>query len=283
MMAMKISLEQAANYLLYQGVGNAFREAELLMMDLMGVSSRSALSGLTLSAEDKKLFWLRVKQRGQRQPSAYIHGNVVFYNLSLYVDKTVLIPRQETELLAEQIVRYIRSCSNIRLFYDVCCGSGCLGLSIKKACPEVEVVLSDICPKALYVAKRNALSNGLSVEFLEGDLFDPFSCPADAFVCNPPYLSFSEIFKADPEVRCHEPWKALVGGKTGYEFYERIASNIDKILVRGGVGWLEIGHAQGVVVKKMFDKRRLPCTLYRDYAGLDRFFFLENEPYDTLF
>lgn len=280
---MKTILDQASAYLQYQGVRNSFREAELLMMDVLGVSSRFSLSKIVLNEKNKLDFWEKVKLRGCRRPAAYIHGSVSFLNLSLCVNKNVLIPRQETELLAERIIQYIRTHPHIRLFYDVCCGSGCLGLSIKQACPTVEVVLSDICPKAIDVAKQNAWKNSLSVEFLEGDLFAPFPFPADAFVCNPPYLSFSEIFKTDPEVRCYEPWKALIGGKSGWEFYERIINNIDKILVRGGVGWLEIGCAQGDIIKKMFEHHRLPCTLYQDYAGLDRFFFLENEPYDTLF
>lgn len=282
MMEMKAILKQAALYLRYHGILNSFREAELLMMDFLGVTSCSVFSKICLNEEQVALFWERVKIRGRRVPTAYIQGVVPFLNLFLHVDHNVLIPRQETELLADRIIQYLRSHPHIRTFYDVCCGSGCLGLSVKKACPHLEVVLSDICPKAIHIAKKNAAKNHVSVECLIGDLFTPFQKPAEAFVCNPPYLSFSEIFQTDPEVRCHEPWKALVAGRTGCEFYEKIINDIDKILVRGGVGWLEIGCTQGIAIKKMFEYSGLPYVLYQDYAGLDRFFFLENEPYDTV-
>lgn len=280
---MKAILNRAAVYLEARGVSSALREAELLMMDFIGVASHSALrEDLVLSQEDQQLFWKRVELRGRRVPSAYIHGTVSFLDVSISVNEHVLIPRQETELLAERVICYVREHPEIQRLYDVCCGSGCLGLAIKKHCPHLHIILSDLCPHALHIAKQNASLNGLSVDFLLGDLFEPFERPADAFVCNPPYLSFSEVLHTDPEVRCYEPWKALVGGSTGQEFYERIARDLDKILVRGGVGWLEMGYAQGEGVRKIFEERRIPHQIYQDYSGVNRFFFLENEPYDAV-
>lgn len=283
MKEMKALLNQAAVYLQSRGIENALREAEVLMMDFLRLSLHSDLiSANPLTVIEQQLFWNRVVLRGRRVPSAYIHGSVSFLQLSLVVNKHVLIPRQETELLAERVIQYIQRHDSIKTFYDVCCGSGCLGLAVKKHCPQLHVVLADICPQAIRIAKQNAQRNHLAVDFLIGDLFDPFTTPADAFVCNPPYLSFSEVLQASPEVRCHEPWKALVGGSTGLEFYERIAKHLNQILVPNGVGWLEIGHTQEKLIRRIFEKEHIPHQIYQDYSGVNRFFFLENEPYNTV-
>ncbi|BAE81124.1 tRNA/rRNA methyltransferase [Chlamydia felis Fe/C-56] len=281
-METKRILSKASAYLKYHGVAFSDREASDILMDFLGISSRAQLASVVLDADSLETYWKRVQQRAARVPTSYIHGSVSFLGLHLDVDSRVLIPRMETELLAERIIKYLTQHPHIRTFYDVCCGSGCLGLSVKKYCPEIQVVLSDICPKAVAVAKANASINNLKVEILLGDLFSPYSYPADAFVCNPPYLSFSEIMYVDPEVRCHEPWKALVGGSSGVEFYERIAQDLDLVLCPGGVGWLEIGYRQGELIKKIFAGRGVSGTIYQDLSGCDRIFFLENQASDAV-
>ncbi|VVT42898.1 Release factor glutamine methyltransferase [Chlamydia avium] len=280
--AMKKILKEASTYLTYHGIAFPSREAEDILMDFIGVTSRAHLSTIYLNKEQLSNYWQRIYKRSQRMPSAYIHGSVSFLGMPLVVDSRVLIPRPETELLAEKIIQYLKVRPQITRFYDVCCGSGCLGLAVKKYCPSVEVILSDICPKAVEIARLNAERNHLSVEILIGDLFSPYTFPADAFVCNPPYLSFTEILYSDPEVRCYEPWKALVGGNTGTEFYERIARNLNKILLPGGVAWLEIGYKQGEIVTKIFEKSGISGRLYQDFSGWDRIFFLENHVIDSV-
>lgn len=279
---MKRLIKEASEYLLSRGIRFPQREAEDIMMDLLEVSSRGALHDIKLSSGERVSYWERVQKRGNRCPTAYIHGKVHFLGIELQVSPEVLIPRQETEIFVEKIIGYLQTHKEKKIFYDVCCGSGCIGLSVKKHCPHVHVVLSDICSQALAVAKSNAKRNDLIVDFLCGDLFEPFRIPADAFVCNPPYLSYKEFFKVDPEVRCHEPWKALVGGVSGLEFYHRIAEYIHKILVPGGVGWLEIGSNQGESIKKIFRDKGISGCVFKDYAQLDRFFFLENQAGDAV-
>lgn len=280
---MKKLIREASEYLESRGVRFPQREAEDIMMDLLGVPSRGILYGLRcLSDQAQEAYWKCVKKRGSRYPTAYIHGKVCFLGVELQVSPQVLIPRQETEVFVEKVIEYLQTHKEKKIFYDVCCGSGCIGLAVKKHCPHVHVVLSDVCPKALAVARSNAERNGLLVHFLLGDLFEPFSAPADAFVCNPPYLSYKEFFESDPEVRCHEPWKALVGGVSGLEFYRRIAAHIREILVPGGVGWLEIGSTQGESVKQIFCSKGIRGQVLKDYAQLDRFFFLENQASDAV-
>ncbi|CAG9045852.1 Release factor glutamine methyltransferase [Chlamydia abortus] len=281
-METKKILKEAAAYLEYCGVVFSDREAVDILMDVLGITSRAQVLSVRLNADTLHVYWTRIQKRAERFPTAYIHGSVRFLELDLEVDSRVLIPRMETELLAEKIIQYLTQHPHIQTFYDVCCGSGCLGLSIKKYCPNVQVILSDICPKAVAVAKINASKNHLQVDVLEGDLFAPFSCPADAFVCNPPYLSFDEIMQTDPEVRCHEPWKALVGGSSGLEFYERIARDLDTILCPGGVGWLEIGYSQGERIKRIFANHGVHGSIHQDLSACDRIFFLENHASDTV-
>ncbi|MEF9520144.1 peptide chain release factor N(5)-glutamine methyltransferase [Chlamydia crocodili] len=281
-METKRLLREASAYLEYRGVAFPDREAADILMDFLGISSRTQLATILLDEGLIPIYWDRIQKRASRYPTAYIHGSVNFLGLHLEVDSRVLIPRMETELLAEQIVKYLSKHPHIQTFYDVCCGSGCLGLSIKKYCPDIKVILSDICPKAVAVAKANAFKNNLNIEIFNGDLFSPYSCPGDAFVCNPPYLSFDEILRADPEVRCHEPWKALVGGNSGLEFYERIADDLNSILSPRGVGWLEIGYKQGIAVKRIFANHGISGSVHQDLSGCDRFFFLENHASDTV-
>ncbi|MBQ8498453.1 peptide chain release factor N(5)-glutamine methyltransferase [Chlamydia sp.] len=279
---MKKLLREASDYLSSRGIRFPQREAEDIMMDLLRVSSRGALYHIELSNHEQNVYWKRVQKRGTRCPTAYVHGRVSFLGIELLVTPQVLIPRQETEIFVEKIIGYLQAHREKVSFYDICCGSGCIGLAVKKLCPHVHVVSSDISSEALAVARSNAERNGLSIHFLQGDLFEPFDAPADVFVCNPPYLSYKEFFESDPEVRCHEPWKALVGGASGLEFYHRIAADIDKILVPGGIGWLEIGATQGEYVKEIFQLRGIKGQVLKDYAQLDRFFFLENQASDPV-
>lgn len=279
---MRTILKEARTFLESRGIVFPDREAEDILMDMLGESSRAALGGMNLSDDQLREYWRRLYRRGSREPTAYIHGSVNFLGLVLRVSPAVLIPRQETELLAERIISYLHAHPSISLFYDVCCGSGCLGLAIQRFCPWVTVVLSDICPYAVAIAKENAQRNNIDVNVMTGDLFAPFARPADAFVCNPPYLSFREIMLADPEVRCHEPWKALVGGRSGLEFYQRIADELDRGLCDSGVGWLEIGSSQGQLVSSIFFNKGVAGVVYQDLAGLDRIFFLEKHVNDPV-
>ncbi|ANH78899.1 peptide chain release factor N(5)-glutamine methyltransferase [Candidatus Chlamydia sanziniae] len=282
-MEIKKLLKEGTAYLAYHGIPFYEREAAYILMDLLGFATRAQLFEISWVSESMLLeYRKRLQKRGQRCPTAYVHGSICFFGLKLHVDARVLIPRVETELLIEHIVTYVSFHPEIHTFYDVCCGSGCLGLAIKKSCPHLEVVLSDICSQAVSVAKENAVNNHLDVEILLGDLFDPYVSPGDAFVCNPPYLSYREIIQSDPEVRCYEPWQALVGGSTGLEFYERIAQELPKVLALQGVGWLEIGYNQGREVQNIFSKQGISGNVYQDLAGWDRIFFLEIDQRDPV-
>jgi release factor glutamine methyltransferase len=184
-----------------------------------------------------------------------------------------LIPRQETEILVDKIAAQAKA----GVLWDLCTGSGAIGIALKKRNPELKVVLSDLSPAALAVAKLNADKNGVEVEIREGDLFNPFKAEqADWIVSNPPYIAEGEWDSLDSEVRGFEPRMALISGRTGLEFYERFSHELPRFLKPGGSAFFEIGKGQGKAVKELFDKAPFENVLVEpDWAGHDRFFSLK--------
>lgn len=206
-----------------------------------------------------------VKRVSKGEPFEYVAGVVDFFGCKIKVDPRVLIPRPETEILVEMISKQVQK----GILWDVCTGSGCIGISLKKARPDLTVTLSDISSDALSLACENAKQNGVEVEFLQGDLLTPFQGrKADAIVCNPPYVSEKEYAHLDPSVLHFEPKLALVGGEKGTEFYERLAERLSSFLKPGGQVFFEIGAGQGEALKKIFPTGEL----HSDWAGHPRFF-----------
>jgi release factor glutamine methyltransferase len=275
-------LTLSTSYLDQRGIKNARRQAEELIADALGVKRLDLYLEFDRPLTDAELETCRQRlaRRAKGEPLQYISGEVEFYNCRLIVNSDVLIPRQETEILIDKIVKELEGQDlHQKEFWDVCCGSGCIGLSLKKKFPELKVVLSDISPKALAVAKRNAKLNQLDVEFLEGDLLSPFNKrKAHYIVSNPPYIAAHEFNELESEVKDFEPIQALISGPTGLEFYERFAVQLKEYLLPQGKVWFEIGSGQGQRVCDMFALfEKGNCRVDKDWAGHDRFFFLENE------
>ena len=220
------------------------------------------------------------RKRASNKPLEYILGEIDFYGCQIEVDSRVLIPRQETEILAEHIVKKLKNKDlKGKILWDVCTGSGCLGISLKKALPELDATLSDISKEALELAQKNGAQNRVEVKYLLGDLLAPFKgLSADIIVCNPPYISQSEFLNLDASVSHFEPKLALVGGERGTEIYERLAADLPEHLNAGGLLFLEIGAGQGEAIKEIFSEGPwAQKELLADWAGKDRFFFLEKQ------
>ncbi len=221
-----------------------------------------------------------LSRRLRGEPLAYIHGVVEFYHCQIKVTPAVLIPRQETEILVDKIAKTLaRQDLHGKVLLDLCCGSGCIGIALKKQFPDLSVVLADFSFEALQVARQNALDNQVDVTCLQGDFLEPFKGErAHYVVCNPPYISEAEFNELGLEVKEFEPKMALLGGGSGLEFYERLASDLPACLFPNAQVWLEIGYLQGEGVQKLF--QGVPWKgqyLENDWAGHHRFFFLENE------
>ncbi|MCX6991486.1 MAG: peptide chain release factor N(5)-glutamine methyltransferase [Chlamydiae bacterium] len=210
-------------------------------------------------------------------PLEQIIGQVKFFGCDIAITPDVLIPRPETEILLDLVAKEVSS--PVLNVWDICTGSGCMGIAFKKKFPLSQVTLSDISPKALAIARENAKKNGVEVQFHEGDLLAPFTGKkADLILCNPPYISAAEYEQLSPSVKDNEPKLALTSGKTGYEFYERMEGDLPGFLNPGAKICFEIGYNQGNRLLEIFSapiwtrKRVL-----NDWSGHCRFFFLEIE------
>ncbi len=261
---------RSATFLAKKGIENARRMAEEVIADALCVKRLDLYLQFDRPLDEAELENCRkvIIRRGEREPSQYIAGQVEFARVRLKVTSDVLIPRPETEVLVEMIAK---TPLEGRLF-DVCTGSGAIAIALKKRFPDLEVVASDLSPKALAVAKENALTAGVKIEFVQGDLLEPFVGMCDYLVCNPPYLSEEEYNAVDLEVK-HEPKMALIAGKSGLEIYRRLDL---KGIVRKKA-WLEIGRGQGEAVKEIFQSKGYQCHFESDWSGHDRFFFLEMD------
>ena len=213
----------------------------------------------------------------KNKPRAYIVGEVEFYNCKISLNQNVLIPRQESEILVFYALQRLKDCKG-GVLLDLCTGSGCLGLAIKKARPDIQVILSDISPLALEVAKKNGVVNELDVEYLEGDLLAPLGHQKiDYLICNPPYVTDFEYEHLDSSVRDYEPKLALVGGNEGLDFYSALSKTLHAYINIGGKVFFEIGKDQGLKVIDLFsDPFWRKKEIIRDWAGHDRFVFLET-------
>ena len=274
-------LNLSTEFLRQKGINQPRRQAQDLISDALGIERMQIYleHDRPLSELELELLRHRLQRRIKGEPLAYIHGEVDFHGCRLKVNRDVLIPRQETGILVEKIIQQIeREPREGKILWDLCCGSGCIGLAIKRRFPELSVRLSDHCPKALAVAKENGALNGLDVDYLYGDLWAPFiGQKAHFIICNPPYVTDQEWADLEPEVRDYEPSYALIGGPTGLEYYQRLAKDVEKYLYPGGKIWLEIGAGQGEAVQALFTFRCKEKRVERDWAGQQRFFFLEIE------
>jgi release factor glutamine methyltransferase len=261
---------------------NPRKEAEEILSAILKYSKSSLYSqGSTeLQEADWKMACSYAERRLAGEPLPYIQEQIEFYHCLFKVNPAVLIPRQETEILVDKIVQQLKKQDlEGKVLLDLCCGSGCIGIAIKKQFPSLTVILADFSAEAIELARQNARKNNVEVLCLEGDLLDPLKGQKVNFcVCNPPYISEKEFAQLDLEVKSFEPRLALVGGVDGLEFYRRLSHDLPPCLSPHAQVWFEIGYLQGMEVEKLF--QNAPWKKHRlenDWAGHNRFFFLENE------
>lgn len=236
-------------------------------MDFMTLLRDGALQ---VPKEQEIQFFSLLEERRKHVPVQYIIGEQEFCGLKFWVRPGVLIPRPETELLAEAV---FQTCSGKRVL-DLCTGSGCIAVTVAKLGNPAFVAASDVSSEALAIAKENAALQEVSVTFFQGDLFECVEGTYDVIVSNPPYIKSKVIETLMPEVRDYEPWLALDGAEDGLYFYCRICKEAKKYLAPGGRLMLEIGHDQGeAVVALLKDEGYTSMEVKQDYAGLDRMIF----------
>lgn len=221
-----------------------------------------------LEEETEREFRGLLEQRCRRVPLQYITGVQEFMGHSFLVNDQVLIPRQDTEVLVEEALKYLKP--GMR-FLDLCTGSGCILLSLLLSCPEALGTGSDISRGALQTAEKNRDRLAPGAVLVESDLFDGIEGVFDMIVSNPPYIRRGELPDLMEEVRLYEPVSALDGHEDGLYFYRRIAGESPSYLKPGGRLYLEIGYDQGVTVPQLLKEQGFcEIEVKKDLAGLDR-------------
>ena len=267
--------EKGCHILNEAGIEESTLDARLLLEAVCGTDRNDLLAHgeqpVMSQAEEKYLNWIR--QRAEHIPLQQLTGEQDFMGLTFSVNEHVLIPRQDTEILVEEVLKELHDRMRI---LDMCTGSGCILLSLLHYSNDCEGLGVDLSAEALEVAERNVLKvltpeKAEHAHFLQSDLFEKVEGKFEIIVSNPPYIASAEVEKLMPEVRDHEPRMALDGTEDGLHFYRRIIKEAGKHLVTSGMLFFEIGYDQGQAVSELMRAQGYrEVQVVQDYAGLDR-------------
>lgn len=249
-------------------------EAELLFTHILNCDKLSLYENRGCALDKEKLSFVSsvLKRRILAEPIQYILGKTEFMGFEFKVTPDVLIPRQETEILVEAVLKQL-SAKNI---LEIGTGSGCIAVSLAKLLGDVHITATDISEKALDIARYNSLSNGVNdkIIFIQSDLFsncEPRAMSYELVISNPPYVTTAEIDNLQREIR-YEPRIALDGGRDGLDFYRRIISEAPNYLKNNGFLILEIGFNQIDALKNLFQNSEdfEIIEVVKDYNNIDR-------------
>ena len=226
-----------------------------------------------VTKEERDNYVKNIKRLISGEPLQYITGVQEFMKLNFIVNKDVLIPQPDTEILVEEVIKIANKMEN-PIILDLCTGSGAIAVSLAKNIPNAKIIATDISKKALEIAKYNAKLNGVlnSIDFIESNLFNKIkNIKFDVIVSNPPYIETNEIQKLPKDVR-QEPMIALDGGKDGLDFYRKIYDKVNEFLNRQGYICVEIGYNQREAVKRIIEKKQRYVETYciKDLCENDR-------------
>jgi release factor glutamine methyltransferase len=230
---------------------------------------------MTISETQLAVFRNLIARRLQWEPVAYITGRKEFWSFSLEVNNSVLIPRPDTEIIVEEALNIYRKIDSSEMrILDIGTGSGAIAIAIALEITSAKVVATDISQVAFNMAQKNAATLGLKekIDFLLGNLFEPVDGFFDIIICNPPYISAQDYEKLPAGVKNYEPQEALLAGKSGLEFYEKLIYQAAGFLQKNGWLLVEIGAKQEAGVRGIMEAAGIydSIEMRRDYAGLPR-------------
>jgi len=268
------------------GIESNEQEAVWLIEFVLGFSAVTQVIELDrpLSSSEVARVQTLVARRTAREPLQYILGTQEFCGIEFAVTPAVLIPRPETELLVEEVLRRISLAQHATLV-DVGTGSGCLAVAIARLRSHTRVIATDISQASLEVAQENARRHAVvdRITWLEGDMLNPLAEKkldgrVDIIVANPPYIAEAEWIDLQPEIREFEPRRALVAGPRGTECHERLVKDAHRYLSPQGALVMEIGVGQGQAVCQLVETidGYGPVRLIRDAAGIERVVVVER-------
>lgn len=263
-------LQKGEAFLREHGIPDAGQDAWLLLEKACKIDRNFYYMHIMEEMEQRRQeeYESLLGQRAKRIPLQHITGEQEFMGLSFLVGSHALIPRQDTEILVEEVLKRAKPGMDV---LDLCTGSGCIAVSLCKHMPQIHVVASDISEQALKLARENAQRHAADVWFVKSDLFSEITGQFDIIVSNPPYIPTGEIEALMPEVRDFEPRLALDGKEDGLAFYRSIIKESEFYLKSGGFLMFEIGFDQGADVSGLMkDAGFEKIEIIKDLAGLDR-------------
>lgn len=267
-MKYKTLRQKYENLFIANGI-DEFSDIDWIMVEITG-RKRSMLPFYEFSCNEVDKIENAIKLRLSHIPLAYIFGKTYFYGREFKVNSSTLIPRMDTEVLVDNVIREIKGSSKSPSILDIGTGSGIIAITLKKETNST-VTAVDISKSAIEVARENAENLGAEITFIQSDLFQNLNgLKFDILVSNPPYIKTSVIKSLDKEVRLNEPLLALDGGENGLFFYQKILEEAKDYLNENGKVYFEIGYDQAGEVAKLMKKDFTNIKIIKDYEGNDR-------------
>lgn len=281
-------IQRSTEFLTGKGVDSPRLQAELLLAHVLKLPRMKLYLNFERELSDADVSSVRelVRRRGQREPLQHIVGSTSFCGLEIAVNRSVLVPRPETELLAELGWEFSKkqaeSGTNAPKALDFGTGSGCIAIALAANCPAANIVALDASAEALALARQNAEQNkvGSRIEFLQSDGFAalPSGSSFDLIISNPPYIPSAEIETLQPEVRDFDPQLALDGGTDGLDFYRRLAAEAPTFIRPNGCIMLEFGDGQAADIRRIFEQQRwIAESVLEDYTQRPRIFVARRD------
>ncbi len=281
-------IQRSTEFLNRKGVDSPRLQTELLLAHVLKTPRMQLYLNFerTLRSEEEEAVRELIKRRGQREPLQHIVGTVSFCGFEIKVNRDVLIPRPETELLAEEGWKFLQSLSEpgvVPIAMDFGTGSGCIAIALAAKCLAANVFALEKSPEALRLARENAAANQVSqrIQFLPGDSLAalPGASRFDLIISNPPYIASPEIATLQPEVRDFEPHRALDGGPDGLDYYRRLAQECAPYLAPHGTLMLEFGDGQAGAIRQIFESKNwIVEAIHEDYTQRARILILHGKP-----
>lgn len=248
-------------------------DAQNYLSEILDISKGQLFLLEEVSEQDFEKVKSIVERLNNGEPIAKILSRANFYGQNFYVNGNVLTPRQDSELivyLADKILKEEKNGKQKIKVLDLCCGSGCLGITLKRLNKNIELSLVDVSEEALKVAKTNAKNMEIEAKIIKSDMFNCVEEKFDIIISNPPYIKTNDVEKLEKQVKDFDPLIALDGSADGLHFYREIAKNVNQYLNTDGILLCEFGFDEAKEVKKIFDKKFLNVKIYVDNGGNER-------------
>jgi len=272
------------DYFQQKGIDSPRLNIELMLCQILGISRLDIYTQFDkpLTEIERKILRNMISKRVKRMPLQYILGNTDFYGHKFLVNNSVMIPRPETELLVDKVLKDIGNKYAHLKILDIGTGSGCIALSLAKELSNSKILAIDNSYFALMTAKNNASNLAIkNVIFNQCNILEelPTLEKFDILVSNPPYIPIDEYNQLEPEVKLYEPKESLTDDSDGLTFFKRFAQIIPDLLKDNGIFYFEFGYNQGEKLINLYNKKGYNVKLLKDFNSIDRFIVGTRENY----